>query len=122
LRLRASTGAPAYPVGDQLIVGVSVTNIGSVSCTRNLSGPLQEYTVYSAAGARVWSTADCFPGQGTDVRTLAAGESVQYNVKWSGKDSNPGCTAARVPVSAGHYQIRVTIGSLLAAPADFTIG
>lgn len=122
LQLRASTGAPISAIGDQLIVGVSVTNIGSLSCTRNLSGPLQVFTVYTAAGARVWSTADCFPGEGTDVRTLAAGESVQYSVRWSGKNSDPGCTTPRVQVPAGRYQLRVTIGSLPAKPADFAIG
>ncbi|WP_157695381.1 hypothetical protein [Nakamurella panacisegetis] len=100
---------------------MSVTNISSTTCTRDLSGPLQVFTVYTAAGARVWSTSDCFPGEGTDVRTLATGESVQYNIKWSGTTSNPGCTAARVVAPGGKYQLRVTIGSLIATPVAFTI-
>lgn len=121
LTLRATTGAPTYAVGDRPIIGVSVTNSGSVACTRDLSGSLQVFTVYTAAGARVWSTSDCFPGEGTDVRTLAPGESVQYNVKWSGTSSSPGCKAARVQVPAGQYQVRVDIGSLHATPAALTI-
>ncbi len=117
LTLTASTGAPSYRQGDRPVLGVSVTNTGQVACTRNLSGTLQVFTVSSAAGARMWSTTDCFPGEGTDVQTLAPGQQLQYNVKWSGTSSAPGCTAVRVQVPAGRYQVRVDIGSLHATPA-----
>ncbi len=121
LKLVATTGAPQYAVGDQVVLGVAVTNSGAVDCTRDLSGPLQVFTVYTAAGARVWSTTDCFPGEGTDVRTLAAGTTVHYNIKWSGTSSKPGCAGVRSPVPAGRYQVRVDVGSLHAAPATLTI-
>jgi hypothetical protein len=98
-----------------------VLNTGSADCTRDLSGPLQVFTVYTAGGDRVWSTADCFPGEGTDVRTLTAGTEVHYNVKWSGTTSAPGCAGTRVEVPPGKYQVRVTVGSLRAAPANFVI-
>ncbi len=119
--MTATTGAPSYPVGTEPVLGVSVTNSGSVTCTRDLSGGLQVFSVYTAAGARVWSTADCFPGTGTDINTLQAGESVQYNIKWAETTSSPGCTAARIQVPAGSYQVRVDIGSLHAKPAALTI-
>lgn len=122
LRLSADTGAPSYVAGDRPILGVSVLNTGSSACTRDLSGPLQVFTVYTASGARIWSTADCFPGVGTDVRTLPAGTAVHYDVKWSGTTSAPGCAGPRVEVPTGKYQLRVTIGSLHAAPVDFVIG
>ncbi len=121
LRLAAGTGAQSYVAGDRPILGVSVLNTGSAACTRDLSGPLQVFTVYTAAGARVWSTADCFPGEGTDVRTLPAQTAAQYNIKWSGTTSAPGCAGTRAEVPAGKYQVRVSIGSLRAAPADFVI-
>jgi hypothetical protein len=122
LALVASTGAPSFAPGVQPTLGVSVRNTGAVTCTRDLSGGLQVFTVFSAAGARIWSTSDCFPGTGTDIRTLAAGQVEQYNIKWSGATSSPGCTAARVQVPAGRYQLRVDIGSLRATPAVFAIG
>ncbi len=121
MKLVATTGAPTYRQGQQPVLGVSVTNTGPVGCTRDLSGNLQVFSVYTAAGLRVWSTADCFPGQGTDIRTLAAGTNVQYSVKWSETTSNPGCSAARVPVPVGRYQVRVQIGSLQASAAALTI-
>lgn len=122
LQLAATTGSPSFVTADRPILGVSVKNTGSVACTRDLSGPLQVFTVYTAAGARVWSTADCFPGEGTDVRTLPAQAAVQYNIKWSGTTSAPGCAGTRVAVPAGQYQVRVSIGSLRSAPANFVIG
>ncbi len=122
LKLMATTGAPAYAVGDQVILGVSVTNTGAADCTRDLSGPLQVFSVWTAAGARVWSTADCFPGEGTDVRTLTAGQTVHYNIKWAGTTSTPGCATPRLPVPAGRYQVRVSIGSLLANPGVLVVG
>jgi hypothetical protein len=46
---------------------------------------------------------------------------VQYNIKWSGTTSSPGCTTDRLQVPAGSYQVRVAVGSLHATPATFTI-
>ncbi len=117
LTLTATTGAPSYRQGDRPVLGVSVANTGKVACTRDLSSTLQVFTVFSAAGARMWSTNDCFPGEGTDVRNLAPGQQLRYDVKWSGMSSAPGCTAVRVQVPAGLYQVRVDIGSLHATPA-----
>jgi len=121
LTLTVTTGAPSYPVGDHPVFGISVTNVGNVSCTRDLSGSLQVFTVYTRAGTRVWSTTDCYPGEGTDVRTLAAGQSVPYDVKWAGTTSNPGCAAARKQVPAGRYQVRADLGSLHAKPVPLAI-
>jgi hypothetical protein len=121
LKLVATTGSTSFARGGQPVLGVSVTNVGAVTCTRDLSGGLQVFTVYTAAGARIWSTADCFPGSGTDIRTLPAGQGVQYAIKWSETTSNPGCSADRVQVPVGRYQLRVDIGSLNATPVDFSI-
>jgi len=119
--LTATTGSAAFAAGQESILGVTVVNISPVFCTRDVSGGLQVFAVYSAAGARIWSTSDCFPGTGTDVRTLAPGETLQYNIKWSGTTSNAGCTADRLQVPAGQYQLRVAIGSLNSTPVNFTL-
>jgi hypothetical protein len=117
----ASPGASAFPVGSQPILGMTVTNVSSASCVRDLSGPLQVYTVHTAKGARVWSTADCFPGTGTDVRQLAPGRSVSYQIRWSGTTSQPGCTGQRTAVPAGAYLLTVSVGSAVSKPTPFTI-
>jgi hypothetical protein len=121
IKVVATTGQPSYPVGSQPILGMTVTNTGSKACVRDLSGPLQVYTVYSKAGKRIWSTSDCFPGQGSDVRELSAGQSVSYNIKWSGTTSTPGCSTPRVPVTAGSYTVVAALGKLASKPRPFTI-
>jgi len=121
ISLQTTTGAPSYSTGAQPILGLSVTNSGSVRCVRDLSGPLQIFTVSTAAGQRVWSTADCFPGEGADVRVLDPGETLQYNIRWSGTTSTPGCRPPRTQVGAGSYLVRATLGTLPAGPAPLTI-
>lgn len=119
--LQATTGTPTFAAGSQPILGVKVTYTGDVACQRDLSGALQVFTVLGINGDRVWSTADCFPGSGTDIRQLNPGDSVQYNIKWSGTTSAPGCTGDRIRVPAGDYVLHVEIGSLKAKTVAFKV-
>jgi hypothetical protein len=120
VQLTATVGSPTYNVGQQPIVGVTIVNVGAEPCVRDVSGSLQEYLAYDAAGTRVWSTNDCLPGSGTDVRLLQPGESLQYNIKWSGTTSQPGCAAERTRVPAGEYRVEARIGSLISSQAALT--
>ncbi|MEJ7649678.1 MAG: hypothetical protein WKF57_11705 [Nakamurella sp.] len=122
LQLTVTSRSSTYPTGAQPVLGLSVTNSGSQACTQDVSGSKQVFSVYSAAGARVWSTADCFPGTGTEVRTLQPTETVQYNIRWAGTTSRPGCAGERTAVPAGVYQVRAVLGSLSATPIRITIG
>jgi len=108
--------------GANVIVGMTVTNSGTEACRRDVSGTLQVFTVFAADGTRMWSTADCFPGQGTDVRDLAAGEALKYTVKWSGTTSTPGCAGDRTHLAPGSYSLIVQLGTLAGPPAAFTVG
>ncbi|AZI58907.1 hypothetical protein EH165_12910 [Nakamurella antarctica] len=114
-------GSPTYKVGEQPILGVTVKNVGDKACVRDVSGSLQEYLIYDAADARLFSTSDCLPGTGTDVRFLKPGETLQYNIRWSGTTSSPGCATDRLRVPAGAYKAEVRIGSLTSSRADLTL-
>ncbi len=100
---------------------MTVTNTGAVPCRRDVSGTLQTFTVKSADGKRIWSTADCFPGEGTEVRDLAPGQVLQYTVKWSGRTSAPGCAGERAQVPAGSYVVIAQLGKLSSKPTAFKI-
>ena len=97
-----------------------MTNSGSEACVRDVSGSLQEYLAYDAAGTRLWSTNDCIPGTGTDVRFMQPGESLNYHIKWSGRTSQPGCAGERVTVPAGEYRIEVRMGGLVSSQKSLT--
>ena len=108
--------------GSTVIVGMTITNSGTEACRRDVSGTLQVFTVFGADGTRLWSTADCFPGEGTEVRDLTPGQSVEYTVKWSGTTSAPGCAGDRTPLPPGSYTLIAQLGALSSPPAAFTVG
>lgn len=120
VRLTATVGAPTYRVGQQPIVGVTVQNVGNEACVRDLSGGMQEYLAYDAAGTRIWSTNDCLPGTGVDIRLMNPGDSLQYNIKWSARTSQPGCAGERTTVGAGTYTLEVHIGTLISSQVQLT--
>ena len=100
-----------------------VTNTGTEPASGIVSGTLQAFTVFAADGTRMWSTADCFPGEGTEVRELAAGQTLKYTIKWSGTTSAPGCAGERAAVPAGDYTVVATArrAAVQRARGTFTI-
>ena len=119
--ITAITAAPTFPVGSQPNIGMVVTNTGTETCQRDLSGTLQTFTVFAADSSRIWSTGDCFPGQGTDIRELAPGDSATFTVKWSGKTSQPGCEGDRATVPAGDFTVIAQLGGLSSPPFAFAM-
>jgi hypothetical protein len=117
----ATTAAPSFAAGSQPKLGMVVTNTGTVACQQDVSGTQQVYTVTAAEGSRVWSTTDCFPGEGTEVRELTPGQTVQYTIKWSGTSSAPGCAGDRTVVPAGDYTVVAQLGALSSPPTAFAI-
>ncbi|GAB2933824.1 hypothetical protein GCM10027047_32870 [Rhodococcus aerolatus] len=120
--LTAAAAAPTYKVGEEPVFRLLVSTRGTVPCTRALDGALQQVLVYSADGTqRLWSSNDCYPGTGTETKTLVPGQQTSYSIRWSGTTSAPGCTAPRTPVPAGAYTVVVGLGGLTSAPAPFTL-
>ena len=122
IKLTAQVAAPSYPVGQQPVFRILVTNTSAVACTRDLDAGLQQVLVYSADHAtRLWSSNDCFPGKSVDVPMVNPGEVKTYSVKWSGTSSEPTCQAARTPLPAGVYTVVVRLGGVTSQPVPFTL-
>jgi hypothetical protein len=121
IALTAITSAPSFPSGGQPTLGMTVTNTGAEACRRDVSGTLQTFTVQGADGSRKWSTTDCFPGEGSEIRDLAPRQELRYTIKWSGTTSEPGCAGERAPVPPGDYVVIAQLGGLSSAPAPFVI-
>lgn len=120
--LTAQVAEPSYPVGQEPVFRLLVSNPSTTPCTRALDAGLQQVLVYSADGStRLWSSNDCFPGTGTETKTLNPGEQTAYSIRWSGTTSAPGCTAPRTPVPAGSYTVVVALGGITSAPVPFTL-
>ena len=121
ISVAAAPAAPAFQVGDKPRLLLTITNTGSRTCRRDVSGVLQIFTVFGSDGTRVWSTTDCFPGAGAEVRELTPGQQVQFTIKWSGTTSSPGCASPRALAPAGNYTLVGQLGKLASPPAQFTI-
>ncbi|WNV76260.1 MucR family transcriptional regulator [Geodermatophilus sp. DSM 44513] len=134
----AATQAPGGPCGDdavELVVRspgsapagskptfeLVVTNVSPVPCVRVLDERLQEVLLLDEAGNRVWGSNDCFPGDGTQTRTLAPGESVTASLVWGGLTSEPSCTAPRTTPAPGEYVLRGRLDTEVSPDVPFTV-
>jgi hypothetical protein len=120
LTVQASTARPAYRVGETPVFKLSLRNTGSQSCVRDV-GPRQQEMLLYAGTTRIWSSNDCYPDGGTDVRTLDPGEAVSATVVWSGLSSQPGCAGARIRVQAGSYRLVASVGTAKSKPATLIL-
>jgi hypothetical protein len=111
---------PAYQVGDQPHLFLTLKNVSAKSCARDLGADQQEFRIMSGA-TRVWSSDDCAPVRGKDIRVLVPHQSLTFRLTWPGTTSNPGCTATRQPVAAGTYQMVGRLGSLLSSPVPLVL-
>jgi hypothetical protein len=111
LQLRVAPGAPAFRVGSQPKITLTVRNVSTAACTRDLGAAQQEILLYRGT-QRLWSSNDCYPEGDRAVRTLAPGESVTSSVTWSGLSSRPKCAGTRTRVGAGTYDLIGRLGTL----------
>jgi hypothetical protein len=121
ISVQVRPSAPSVAVGSKPVLDLVVTNISAVSCVRALDKGLQEVVLLDAAGGRVWGSNDCFPEATSDLRTLAAGEVVDFPITWGGLTSEPTCTAPRVAPPPGTYVLRGRLDTKLSADAPVTL-
>lgn len=115
----ASTGKTSYRVGEQPSLRLTITNTSKAACKRDVGATMQELIVTSG-GKRVWSSDDCAPSRGTDVRTLQPGARQEFGLIWSGTTSAPECEGERTRVAAGKYQVTARLEKVRSKPADFS--
>ena len=120
LRLVVAAAAPTYAVGQKPVLKLSVQNVSSTTCLRDLGAAQQEVLVYSGS-TRLWSSNDCYPGGGQDVQELAPGGRQTFSVAWSGLSSTPQCKGTRSRVGAGHYTLVGRLGTLTSAKASLVL-
>jgi len=123
LAITVSADKPTYVAGEEPGFAIVITNISTTPCERDLAPGLQQAIVYTLDGqTRVWSSADCYPNDQTDVKRLEGGKQEVYTVKWSAKTSEPDCAGERLPVPPGAYHVVGRLGTLNSAPVPFNIG
>ncbi|MGV9819400.1 hypothetical protein [Nocardia xishanensis] len=122
LAVKVTVEQPTYKAGEQPVFGIVITNISSVTCSRDVGSGLQQISVYTLDGSRrLWSSTDCYPDGQPDVRNMNRGEQAAFQVTWSGSTSQPNCAGERVPVPPGAYSVVAQLGSVRSAAEPFNI-
>lgn len=121
LAVKGYTSQPHYTVGEQPKFSMVVTNIGLVSCKRDVGAAVLAAYVYSLDNQRLWSNLDCAPSNETLVKAFAPGEQVTTAVTWTGMGSAAQCPLPRQPIGPGTYNLVVQLGNLRSAALPFTL-
>ncbi|BDD80847.1 hypothetical protein TPB0596_06100 [Tsukamurella pulmonis] len=111
-----------YTLGEQPTFEATVTNAGSVPCSRDIGTGQQQLIVLTLDGSKqLWSNFDCTFQPEIKNEVLQPGQQLRYKLQWAGTTSAPGCQAQRVPVAPGAYQIVAQLGAKRSAPVTFNI-
>jgi hypothetical protein len=121
LGVKGLTNAPQYFIGDQPKFTMVVTNIGLVSCKRDVGAAVLAAYVYSLDNKRLWSNLDCAPSNETLVKTFTPGEQVTTAVTWTGMGSAPHCPLPRPAIGPGTYNLVVQLGNLRSLSVPFIL-
>jgi hypothetical protein len=121
LGVKGLTSAPQYFIGDQPKFTMVVTNIGLVSCKRDVGAAVLAAYVYSLDNKRLWSNLDCAPSNETLVKTFTPGEQVTTAVTWTGMGSAPHCPLPRPAIGPGTYNLVVQLGNLRSLTVPFIL-
>ncbi|MEJ7772313.1 MAG: MucR family transcriptional regulator [Geodermatophilaceae bacterium] len=111
-----------YQSGSKPLLGLSVTNISALACIRDLDLGLQTYGLFAADGTRLWGSNDCFPEPSRPtLALLQPGQVVAFSIIWSGRTSEPTCTAPRPVLGPGSYILRGYLANLVSADAALVL-
>lgn len=104
-----------YPVGSTPTLTLSVTNIGTTACKRDV-GPGANELQITQGEVTIWSSDDCNPNEEKDVVTLDRGEAFETQLIWDGYLSAAGCPPDQPMAQAGEYTVVGRNGAILSAP------
>jgi hypothetical protein len=114
--VEATTDSSTYKVGKEPVLSLSIENIGSVACLRDVGPKANELEVKSG-GYHVWSSDDCSSNNKTKIVTLEPGDKVASTITWNGQLSEKGCPDINTAAKVGRYEV---IGRNLDVTSDAT--
>ena len=116
LLVEATTDSSTYQVGSKPVLTLTIENVGSVDCLRDV-GPKANELEIESGGYHVWSSDDCSSSKKSKVVTLAPGDKVVSTITWNGQLSQEGCPDISDKAKPGRY---VVIGRNLKVTSDPT--
>ena len=104
-----------YPVGSTPTLTLSVTNIGTRPCKRDV-GPGSNELQITQGEVSIWSSDDCNPNDDKDNVTLDRGDAFETQLVWDGYLSSAGCPPDQPMADAGEYTVVGRNGAIVSAP------
>ncbi len=109
---------------DTVVFAIKIKNVSSRTCVRDVGADVQELLLKDGA-TTIWSSDDCSPNHGQDLREFTPGLEVSYSRLWTGYHSRGGnntvdCNLTLVP-DAKVYQLFARLDQKLSAPFALTI-
>jgi hypothetical protein len=111
LTLTVAPDAGQHVAGRPVRMTVTVKNVSSAACKRDLGGRVLEVLVRSGDD-RIWSSDDCSTDHASSVQLLRAGASLETTVTWPGRRSARGCPTPATESRPGTYTVRARLGTL----------
>ncbi|MFG1704882.1 hypothetical protein ACFLIM_16980 [Nonomuraea sp. M3C6] len=100
-----------YSGGARPTFMVTLVNTGPVMCTADVGPRAMEIRITSGAD-RIWSTADCVSGAGSEVKQLQRGVPYVRSLEWDRRRSSADCRATPPAALPGTYVTTVRMGGL----------
>ncbi|MFC5822957.1 hypothetical protein [Nonomuraea insulae] len=97
---------------------VTLVSTGPVMCTADVGPRAMEIRITSGAD-RIWSTADCVSGEGTEVKQLQRGVPYVRSLEWDRRRSSSDCRATPPPALPGTYVAMVRMGKMRSTKGVF---
>jgi hypothetical protein len=110
-------GKGSYGLREHPQFDVYVVSVGRPECSFNVGPRYLSVVIKSGGITRIWSSADCVKGPGSDFVQLSTGVPSVLHFSWDRNASSPGCRLAGAAVRPGTYTATVTApGDRLASP------
>ncbi|MEV1167307.1 hypothetical protein [Nonomuraea sp. NPDC049784] len=100
-----------YSAGARPTFMVTLVNIGPVMCTADVGPRAMEVRITSGED-RIWSTADCVSGVGSELKKLQRGVPYVRSLEWDRHRSSTDCRATPATALPGTYVATVHMGEL----------
>ena len=104
IAVTATTDSSTYLVGSTPRLTLTIQNIGTFACTRDV-GPKANALTITSGGYPVWSSDDCNASIATKESVLQAGERLASSITWDGRQSPQNCSKQGVFAKAGSYEL-----------------
>ncbi|MGW2213799.1 hypothetical protein ACWCSD_02325 [Nonomuraea sp. NPDC001684] len=109
---------PIYTGASRPTFIVTLVNTGPVMCTADVGPRAMEIRITSGAD-RIWSTADCVSGVGTEVRELQRGIPYVRTLEWDRRRSSTDCRSSPASALPGTYVATARMGALRSGKGVF---